>query len=142
MAENSHHAANGIQEISVKVISAVDKLITNSKSMLQFMDSNVLKDYDSFVEIMEQYQVDTKMLSDIFGRFASESTDIADTMGRMNSNLSEMAITIDESSNAVTMVATDASEVVQAVTEIQTETNSNRDMTEKMLDDVKRFKKL
>lgn len=142
LAENSHHAANGIQEISVKVISAVDKLIANSKSMLQFMDSNVLKDYDSFVEIMEQYQVDTKLLSDIFNQFASESTDIADTMGRMNSNLSEMAITIDESSNAVTMVAIDASEVVQAVTEIQTETNSNRDITEKMLDDVKRFKKL
>ena len=142
LAENSHHAANGIQEISGKVISAVDKLIANSKSMLEFMDSNVLKDYDSFVEIMEQYQVDTKMLSDIFGEFANGSTDIADIMGRMNSNLSEMAITIDESSNAVTLVATDASEVVQAVSEIQTETNSNRDITEKMLDSVKRFKKL
>ena len=142
LAENSHEAANGIQDISVKVISAVDKLITNSKSMLKFMDSNVLKDYDSFVEIMEQYQKDTQMLSDIFNEFASESADITDVMGRMNSHISEMAITVDESSNAVTLVATDASEVVQAMSEIQTETNSNRDITEKMLDSVKQFKKL
>ena len=53
-----------------------------------------------------------------------------------------MAITIDESSNAVTMVAMDASEVVQAMAEIQKETNDNRDVTEEMIDSVRKFKKL
>ena len=142
LAENSHQAANGIQEISVKVVTAVNKLVENSNQMLAFMDTNVLKDYDSFVEIMEQYQKDTKMLSDIFGGFANESTDITNTMERMASNINEMAITIDESSNAVTTVAMDASEVVQAMAEIQQENTSNRDVTEEMIDSVRKFKKL
>ena len=142
LAENSHEAANGIQEISVQVVTAVNKLVDNSNSMLSFMDSNVLKDYDSFVEIMEQYQEDTKVLSEIFNDFASESERITDTMERMASNINEMAITIDESSNAVTMVAMDASEVVQAMAEIQKETNDNRDVTEEMIDSVRKFKKL
>lgn len=142
LAENSHQAANGIQEISVKVVNAVNKLVENSNQMLAFMDTNVLKDYDSFVEIMEQYQKDTKMLSDIFGGFANESTDITNTMERMASNINEMAITIDESSNAVTTVAMDASEVVQAMAEIQQENTSNRDVTEEMIDSVRKFKKL
>lgn len=142
LAENSHEAANGIQEISEKVVNAVDKLVENSNNMLMFMDSNVLKDYDSFVEIMEQYQKDTKMLSDIFGNFASKSSDITGTMERMSLNLNEMAITIDESSNAVTNVAMDASEVVMAMADIQKETNDNRDVTESMIDNVRKFKKL
>lgn len=142
LAENSHQAANGIQEISVKVVTAVNKLVENSNHMLNFMDTNVLKDYDSFVEIMEQYQKDTKMLSDIFGGFASESIDITNIMERMASNINEMAVTIDESSNAVTTVAMDASEVVQAMAEIQQENTGNRDVTEEMIDSVRKFKKL
>ncbi len=142
LAENSHEAANGIQEISMKVVSVVNKLVENSNNMLKFMDSNVLKDYDSFVEIMEQYQKDTQMLSDIFGGFANESANITNTMGRMVSNINEMAITIDESSNAVTNVAMDATEVVQAMVEIQKETNVNRDVTEEMIESVRKFKKL
>lgn len=142
LAENCHQAANGIQEISVKVVSAVNKLVKNSQNMLEFMDSNVMKDYDSFVEIMEQYQKDTKVLSDIFYEFASESASMTDTMEKMNSNISEMATTIDESSNAVNLVAEDTSEVVMAMSEIQKETNNNHNIIEKMLDIVKRFKKL
>ncbi len=142
LADNSQQAAVGIQEISNTVISAVGKLVSNSKEMLAFMDSNVMKDYDSFVEIMNRYQQDTEMLNSLFTNFAGEAANMAKTMQSMNAGINDIATTIDESANAVSTVATDASELVEAMLEIQNETNVNREVSEEVIAVVDRFKKL
>ncbi len=142
LADNSQQAANSIREISETVIDAVNKLVTNSREMLSFMDSNVLKDYDLFVDIMNQYQEDAKMLNQLFSGFASEAATMTDTMQHVNSGINNIAITIDQSSNAVSTVATDASELVEAMIEIQNETNENRTVSAEMIEVVDRFKKL
>ena len=142
LADNSHQAANSIQEISGLVINAVNKLVTNAEEMLKFMDSNVIKDYDSFVDIMNSYQKDTEMLSNLFAGFASGASGMTGTMQNMTSGINDIAATIDESANAVTTVATDASELVEAMVEIQNETHTNREVSEEMITVVNRFKKL
>lgn len=142
LADNSQKAASGIQEISVLVINAVNRLVDNANKMLEFMEDNVVKDYDSFVEIMTQYQKDTEGLNELIARFASEASDMAGTMQDMNSGMNDIATTIDESANAVTSVATDAGELVEAMVEIQNETNANRQVSEELIAVVNRFKKL
>ena len=142
LADNSHQAANSIQEISGLVISAVNKLVANSKEMLSFMDGNVIKDYDAFVDIMNQYQKDARMLSQMFSGFATEASGMTKTMQNMTSGINDIAVTIEESANAVTTVATDASELVEAMMEIQKETNVNRSVSDEMITVVNRFKKL
>ena len=142
LADNSHQAANSIQEISGLVINAVNKLVSHAKEMLEFMDGNVIKDYDSFVDIMNRYQKDTEALSTMMTGFASEASAMAGTMKNMNAGINDIASTIDESANAVTTVATDASELVEAMVEIQKETHANREVSEEMIAVVNRFKKL
>lgn len=142
LADNSQQAASGIQEISVLVINAVSKLVDNANEMLRFMETNVIKDYDSFVEIMNQYQIDTNELNQLIAQFASEATNMSDTMQHMSSGMSDMALTIDESANAIALVATDASELVETMVDIQNETNNNSRVSEELMEEVKRFKKL
>lgn len=142
LAENSSHTANNIQEISNAVIQAVQKLSENSKDMLQFVDTNVLKDYDSFTEIMNQYQNDVKMLNDLVSGFASNASEMAGTMSSMNRNINDIAITVDESANAISTVASDASELVSAVIKISEEAENNETVSKQMAEVVSRFKKL
>ena len=142
LADNSKTTAGNIQEISGLVIEAVNKLVENAKEMLAFMDSNVVKDYDSFVDIMNRYQKETQELSSMFSGFASEASVMAGTMKNMTSGINDIASTIDESANAVTTVATDASELVEAMVEIQNETHANREVSDEMISVVNRFKKL
>lgn len=142
LADNSHQAANSIQEISNVVIDAVNKLVKNANEMLSFMDTNVLKDYDAFVEIMNQYQDDAEMLSQMFDVFAREANRMTETMEVMNTGVNDIATTIDESANAVSAVAADASELVSAMMEIQNETDNNRRVSEDLIGVVNRFKKL
>ena len=142
LADNSQQAASGIQEISVLVINAVNKLVNNANEMLQFMEGNVIKDYDSFVEIMNQYQKDTQNLNDLMAGFATEASNMSSTMQDMNSGMNDIALSIDQSAKAVTTVATDASELVEAVVEIQSETNANQKVVNDLTTVVNRFKKL
>ena len=110
--------------------------------MLQFMEGNVIKDYDSFVEIMNQYQKDTRDLNDLMAGFATEASNMSSTMQDMNSGMNDIALSIDQSAKAVTTVATDASELVEAVVEIQSETNANQKVVNDLATVVNRFKKL
>jgi len=142
LADNSQQQAGGIQEISTLVISAVNKLVDNANEMLRFMESNVVRDYDSFVEIMSEYQKDTEELNSLIVGFATEASGMTNIMQEMNTGMSDIAVTIDESANAVTTVATDASELVEKMVDIQSETNANRIVSEELIAVVNRFKKL
>ncbi|MGN0495425.1 MAG: methyl-accepting chemotaxis protein [Lachnospiraceae bacterium] len=142
LADNSQQAASGIQEISVLVMNAVDKLVENANEMLRFMENNVVKDYDSFVEIMNQYQKDTEALNEMIGGFAMEASGMATTMQNMNAGMGEISISIEESANAVASVAADTGELVEAMGDIQTETTINHNVSEELIAVVNRFKKL
>ena len=142
LADNSQQAASGIQEISVLVMNAVDKLVENANEMLRFMEHNVVRDYDSFVEIMNQYQKDTEALNEMIAGFAKEASGMATTMQNMNAGMGEISISIEESANAVASVAADTGELVEAMGDIQTETTINHNVSEELIAVVNRFKKL
>ena len=142
LADNSQQAASGIQEISALVTDAVNKLVDNANEMLRFMENSVIKDYDSFVEIMNQYQKDTEALNGLIAGFATEAFAMAGTMQNMNTGMNGIASSIDESANAVAMVASDAGELVEAITDIQNETDTNRKVSEELITVVNRFNKL
>lgn len=56
LAENSRDTANDIQNISVLVTEAVRVLSENAEEMLKFVGTDVIKDYDGFVDVVNQYQ--------------------------------------------------------------------------------------
>lgn len=142
LADSSRETANHIQEISNTVISAVEKLAQNSGEMLKFVDGNVMKDYDSFVEVVNQYREDADKMDEIFSGFAKEAGVMADTMQSMDSCIHDIAVTMDESASAVTSVATDASDLVTAMMDIQSETDNNRKVSADMEAQVNQFKKI
>lgn len=142
LADNCQNTANSIQEISTIVINAVGKLSGNAKELLSFVDGNVMKDYDAFVEMANQYQEDTVAMTEILQGFAGDAAKMSETMTIMNTSINDMATAIDESANAVSCVAGDTSDLVSAIMDIQTETESNKNISEDIAEEVKRFKKL
>ncbi len=142
LADSSSQTANGIQEIANVVIAAVEKLADNASEMLRFVDNNVMKDYDSFVEIVNQYQQDAQKMDELLSAFAEEANVIATTMQEMDGSISTMATTMDESASAVSSVAADASDLVSAMAEIQSESQMNKATTEEIGEQVQLFKQI
>ena len=142
LAESSSKTANDIQDISRFVTAAVAKLALNARQMLDFMGNDVIKDYDSFVEIVNQYEEDADLMSRILGEFAEQAATINVTMHSMNEGIEGVSTTVGESARAVSSVAEDASVLVQAMTQIQDATEDSQRISEELQSEVKRFEKV
>ena len=142
LADNSRDTANDIQNISNMVTGAVDALAGNAEKMIQFISEHVMKDYDGFVDVADQYQNDADEMNLILMDFAKKASTIANTMTEMDSGIRNISITVDESANAVTQVANDTATLVNAMSQIQTETDHNQDISVKLGNEVKRFKQV
>lgn len=142
LADNCQQTANSIQDISNVVIAAVGQLSNNASELLTFVNNNVMKDYDSFAEIANQYYQDTDTMNGMLTSFATEASQMASTMNSMNSGINDIAVTMDESARAVSTVAADASNLVSAIMDIQTETAKNKEISDDIAAQVGCFKNL
>lgn len=142
LADNSRDTANDIQNISNLVTNAVEKLSSNATKMLTFVNENVMKDYDSFVDIVKQYQSDADNMANILTEFASMTSGVTDTMKNMSTGINDISATIDESAKGITGVAEDATKLVNAIAQIQEETENNQNISQELENEVKRFERV
>lgn len=142
LAENSSKTANDIQDISNIVTGAVNRLSDNAQKMLDYVGKDIMKDYDGFVEIVNQYEADADLMSRILGEFAEQVATINETMQDMNSGLSDVSTTVGESARAVSSVAEDAATLVDAMVQIQDESENSQQISEDLQSEVKRFEKV
>lgn len=140
LADNSRDTANNIQSISNQVTGAVDRLAKNAEGMLRFIDEKVMKDYDGFVDVVEQYKKDADSVNEILAEFARNTNDINDTIQSMNVGINDIAIAVDESAKGVTSVAENAVNLVNSITQIQQETENNQSISTQLSSEVNRFK--
>ena len=142
LADSSAEAAGNIQTISAMVTDAVEKLARNAEEMLQFVDEEVMKDYDGFVEIVEQYKQDADSVDVILNGVAANTTDISQTIDDMNNGINDISTAVEENAKGITNVADSAVSLVEAMAEIQKETERNQQISQKLNNEVNRFKKV
>lgn len=142
LADSSAEAANNIQSISALVTEAVEKLAKNAEEMLQFVDVEIMRDYDNFVEVVEQYKQDADSVDEILSEVARNTADVSETMNGMNTGINDISTAVEENAKGITNVADSAVTLVEAMSEIQKETENNQQISDKLNSEVNRFKKV
>ncbi len=140
LADNSKDTANNIQEISVLVINAVDKLSESAERMLEFIDGKVMTDYDSFVDIVVQYKKDAESVNSILEAISNNTDTISETMQSMNIGINDISVAIDENAKGVVNVAQNMVSLVDEIEQIQGETEKNEEISLQLSNEVKKFK--
>jgi len=142
LAENSKNTANNIQGISGLVTNAVEELSADANKMIEFIDSTVLADYDKFVDMANSYHNDADHMDEILQGFYMNASKLAETMAQMTEGIDGINIAVDESAQGVTQAAQSTAQLVDALVNIKSEADSNRDISEDLQDEVKRFKNI
>ena len=140
LADSSRATANNIQDISVVVVEAVNKLARNAKELLGFIDEKVMKDYDGFVELSEQYESDADTVNTLIGEFSKNTEDIKNTIVAMNQSISDISSAVDDTAQGVNNVADNAINLVESINQIQNQTAVNQEISNKLTSEVNRFK--
>ena len=142
LADSSRDTANNIQEISNIVTLAVEKLAKSAERMIDFIDEQVISDYDGFVKIVEQYRADADSMNDILQGFARDAAEIEETMQSMAQGINDISITVDESARGVSDVAENSVDLVNAMSLIKDESESNEDIAKSLNMIISSFKEV
>ncbi|MGN0482422.1 MAG: methyl-accepting chemotaxis protein, partial [Lachnospiraceae bacterium] len=142
LADNSRETASNIQEISELVTSAVSKLAEISLKMLQFVKTDVVQDYDSFVKIVGQYEADVDHMDGILTEIAQKSSSMTDTMQGMNRGISDITETVEKSALDIAGVAQDAMQLENAMEKIRNQVQGNRTIVGELESQVQKFEKV
>lgn len=142
LADSSNDTANKIQEISAMVTGAVNELSANANNMIEFVNTDVMKDYDMLVDTVDQYNTDASSFDEILSKFYNNTDQLSQTMTEMAESINQIAVTIEESSHAIENVASNSTELVESMGMINGNMEKNSDISNTLQIQVQTFKNL
>lgn len=142
LADNSKKTAAGIREISEIVNDAVSQLASASSRLMGYVQADVMRDYEGFVDFADQYRGDADDMNRIFTEFANGLRDVNRTMDSMVDSIDSIAQTVEAGSQGVAGAADSANALAGDFSEITAEVENNRVISEGLAAEVGRFKQV
>ena len=123
LAENSKNTVSEIQKVTEEVLTSVNDLSRSSRTIMDFFDTTVLKDYDEMVNTGEAYGNDGKYVDDLVNDFSATAEELTATIEGIMKAMSEVAITVNEGATGTQEIAEKISEIVTMVEQVKNEIN-------------------
>ncbi|MCO1604020.1 methyl-accepting chemotaxis protein [Desulfosporosinus nitroreducens] len=140
LAEQSKDTVIKIQDITVKVMSAVDGLTNSANRLLQFMSADVHDDYSTMLDVADRYNEDAKFVDDLVAEFSSASEEILASMKEVFLTIDGVSKAAYEGAGATTNIAQEATEITLKSNSILELTNSSKKSTEKLQEEISKFR--
>ncbi|MBQ1749913.1 MAG: methyl-accepting chemotaxis protein [Lachnospiraceae bacterium] len=142
LAENSRQTASNIQEISEVVTQAVKELSNNALEVIDFINKNVLTDYDEFVETGNKYEQTAETMDEILAKFNEKADNLGIVMDHMASSITSITESVKQSSEAINMSAVSSSEIVDEIQGIDDAMSENNKVTLQLNNNTKMFEQV
>ena len=139
LAANSKQTANNIQKISKEVTGAVGELAENSQKVLEFINTDVMDDYDAFVETGDKYENTADTMHEILTSFKEKADHLNYVMSDMANAVDSITNSVSESSQAIKMSADNTMEIVGEMNGISEAMDKNVEVTGKLNDATDKF---
>ena len=104
LADNSKNTANNIQEISERVVSAVEQLAANAKNLVDFMTTQVMGDYAQMEQTGVQYYQDSATVDTLMDEINEKTLGLRDVMQALATANEDISHTVSESTEGITNV--------------------------------------
>lgn len=139
LAESTKSTVGQIQEINQMVIEAVNELANNANNMVEYTNTRILPDYESFVTASRQYQTDAKYINDKMNGFSEKSDNLKTEMEKMGTSMENISRIIAESSTGVSNAARSAADLVDEMGSVNKEMIVNQEITVDLRGETDKF---
>jgi methyl-accepting chemotaxis protein len=140
LAEDSKNTVIKIQEVSNEVIEAVNTLVEDSKSVLDFLDSHVIRDYEMLASTGEQYNRDADFVTEIVEELSSTSEQLHASTLSMSNTIEEIAHASNEGAIGTCTIAEKANSIVSKTNIVVGDAKVNKESIENLLGIINKFK--
>ena len=141
LANSSREAANNIQTINNMVVAAVNNLIKNAGTIVEYTNKTILPDYDGFVNAGKQYSEDAVYVNGIVSRFNDMSIHLKKLMGDIMDSINGINAAVEESANSTVNVAANTADLVQHINEIASAMDDNKQIAGTLTEEADKFVK-
>ena len=139
LAEHSSATASSIQEISNHVIEAVGTLAGNSNQMLEYVNDSVLKDYDVFVDVANQYYKDAEDMNEILEVVNTNTVSLNRTLGQMTEEIQNVSAAINDCTLGVSEATVSTAGILDSFNVIHDDSTNNKEISARLKDEVSKF---
>ncbi len=140
LASNSAEAAAQIRTVSANVTEAVNELAAEAEIMLDFMNKTAVAGYQELLKTSENYQSDVGNMGEIMEAFADESRQIRDNIDSIKDAISMVNDAVEDCAKGVANVAEMSTGLTVSVKDISGEADANKNISQKLNDEVNKFK--
>ena len=139
LADNCGNTASKIQEVCEIVSKAVTHLNTDANALLAYLDSNILKDYDVFVDVAGNYYGDAAKISQMMLQFADHASKLKDSFANMDGKITQISATMDGNEDEITNIAENTNGVAGALHQIEKEITACNEVSVQLKEDLMCF---
>jgi methyl-accepting chemotaxis protein len=140
LAEESKNTANEIQNITVDVISSVSNLSESSVEILDFIDQQVIKDYENMVQIGEQYNNDAIYVDNLVTDFSATSEELLASIQEIMRTISSVTDSTNEGAAGTTNIAQKSVTISQKAIEVLQQAKHAKNSSDNLINMVSKFK--
>jgi methyl-accepting chemotaxis protein len=119
LAENSKNTVTEIQKVTQEVLYSVSNLTAGSKTIMDFFDTTVMKDYQEMVHIGVNYGNDGVFLDNLVSDFSATSEELTATIDGIILSISEVSDTVSNGAKETQEISSKMVHIVQMVEEVQ-----------------------
>lgn len=142
LAENSRETANDIQKISGNVVGAVENLMRNANDVIEYMQREVMEDYKGFEGAADIYYQRTESMNEIMNVFSENVLTLQSSMNEIANGISNISRAMNESAEGVATATESVSNFAGAISDIREEAKSNKAVSDQLLNEVYKFRKM
>ena len=132
-------AVTQINRINEKVLNAVGALTEVSEEMIEFVAKDVVKDYDAFALVGEEYGTSTAMIRNQMMRLGEESFRISTDISEINHRVQEIAETVVATAEDANTLSTSTNHVSGNMEHLTASSQNNALHAEKLNEKVNRY---
>lgn len=139
LADQSVEAVNRIQAVTSSVKTSVDNLSGNSDILLKFLETDVAKDYDSYMKVANNYQEDSVFVDQMVTDFSATSQELLASIDNVLTAITEVAGAAGEGASGTSDIADKTYQISNKASEVVSQIKSAKDTAEKLRQEVEKF---
>ena len=141
LATQSASAVKDISDIVEEVNDAVHMMSECISELINFLETNVLTDYQSFSQVSDQYRNDAATFKDSMGQIEQNIVTLAKNIGLIAGAISGINSTIEASASGITDIAGKTTDMVSETGGASNEVEACRERVNELNDIIGMFKR-
>lgn len=140
LAEESKATAIEIQNITETVVNSVQNLTNSSQHILEFVNDQVVPDYEMLVDTGNKYSGDAEMVENLVSGLSATSNELLTSINIMLRSIGEVTTATNESALGITDIADSSGTMLNMSNEIVNQVEKSKNSVELLIDKVSNFK--